>query len=187
MNESILDEDLAAKEVTFDNVEFAGFWIRFGASLVDMLILIPLYILNYYNLMNFKSMFVMLIITFLTAAYKPYLEWKKGGTYGKSALGIKLVDSSLNNISGEQAIKRYFPWIISLVISAILNILLFINPEFENLNDFMEIGLMLQDSPLNTISSIYNFVFIGLIGGLIFDSKKQGFHDRYAGTYCINV
>lgn len=35
-------------------IAYAGFWIRFGAALVDGLVFIPLIALSYYNLFSLK-------------------------------------------------------------------------------------------------------------------------------------
>lgn len=185
MEDLILDDTITPKENNLQNAEFAGFWIRVLAAILDFLILIPIYLLGIYNSLNMKSMALMLFFTLLGAIYKPLLEWKKSASYGKMALNIKVVDSSLNNISGEQALIRYFPWIISLVLSTILNIILYTSIDFENITDFMEVGALSQESALSTLNSIYAFVFIFLIGSLIFDPRKQGVHDKAAKTYCI--
>lgn len=129
----------------------------------------------------------MVIISILSALYKPWLEWKKSATLGKMAVGIKLVDESMNNISQEQAFKRYLPWVISYVISLIFNITVFLKPGFEDVTDFLDFGLFGQDLPMNAINSGYSFVFMLIVGVFIFDKKRQGLHDQFAGTYCIKV
>ena len=129
----------------------------------------------------------MVIVSVLAFLYKPYLEWKKSATYGKIAVGIKVVDYDGENIDQSQAIARYFPWIISFVISFTTNFLLFLSPEFQDVEDFMQLSVLMQDSPLNTINSIYGVIFLILVGSMIADAKKQGFHDKYAKTYCIKA
>lgn len=187
MEELILDDTITPKENNLQNAEFAGFWIRVGATIIDFLILIPIYLLGIYNSLNMKSMALMLLFALLGAVYKPFLEWKKSASYGKMALNIKVVDSSLNDISGEQAVIRYFPWIISIVLSTVVNIYLYSSVDFQNVDDFMQIGKLAQASPLYTINTIYGIVFIFLIGSLIFDPRKQGVHDKAAKTYCIKT
>lgn len=187
MNDSILDNEYTREEVSLENARFAGFWVRLGASLIDSLILLPFILLNFYNSLNIKSLPLMLVLTSVFSIYKPYLEWKKSATFGKMAMGIKVVDESLNNISGEQAIKRYFPWIISFIFSIIVSIQMFTSPEFQEVNKFLELGTITSGSPMNSISTFYNIIFIILVGSLIFNAKKQGFHDKFAGTYCIKI
>ena len=185
MDELILDDNLTNSEVTLENVTFAGFWIRVGASLVDALIMLPIIGFSVYNSLIIKSLPLMLLLSVIAFLYKPYLEWKKSATFGKLAVGIRVVDYSMNNISLDQAIKRYFPWIGSFLISMTMNLILFTSEEFKNVDEFMELGLLLKESPIDSISSIYNLVFIIVLGAVIFDKRKQGFHDQYAETYCI--
>ena len=187
MENTILDDNFAEKTNPLENVRFASFGDRLGAALIDFLILLPLTIVGFYNSMNIKSLPLMVIVSVLAFLYKPYLEWKKSATYGKMAVGIKVVNHDGENIDQGQAIARYFPWIISFVISFSTNIMLFLSPEFQEVNDFMQLGVIMQDSPLNTINSIYGVIFLILVGSMIADSKKQGFHDKYAKTYCIKT
>ena len=44
----LIDDDLV-DEVGLENLEFAGFWSRVGASLIDTLIVAPFIVLMYYN------------------------------------------------------------------------------------------------------------------------------------------
>lgn len=185
--EDLLDEGLVGGELNDMDVEYAGFWPRFGAMMVDGLILAPFTGLGFYNLMHLKSLPLMLGLTILPALYKPFLEWKKSATFGKMAVGIKLVDRSMNNITKEQAFKRYIPWAISIVIGIVYNITLYLKPGFEDVNEFLEIGLFGQDLPMTSVNSGYSFIFMLIVGVFIFDKKKQGMHDQFAGTYCIKV
>ncbi len=185
--EDLLDEGLVGGGLNDMDVEFVGFWPRFWASMVDGLVLAPFTGLGFYNLMYLKSLPLMIGVSILPAIYKPFLEWKKSATLGKMAVGIKLVDESMNNISQEQAFKRYLPWAISIVIGLIYNITLFLKPGFEDVTEFLELGYFSQTLPMTNINSGYSFVFILIVGVLIFDKKKQGLHDQYAGTYCIKV
>jgi len=185
MENTILDDNFAEKANPLENVRFAGFGSRLGAALIDMLILLPLTIIGFYNSMNSKSLPLMMLVSVLAFLYKPYLEWKRSATYGKTAVGIKVINYDGENIDQNQAIARYFPWIISFMISFSTNIMLFLSPEFQDVDNFMQLGMIMQNSPLSTINSIYSIIFLILVGSLIADSKKQGFHDKYAKTYCI--
>ena len=56
------------EEVTLDNhgykeeIEYAGFWIRFGAALIDMLVLIPIIALSMYNQFDMKSIVLLMFV-----------------------------------------------------------------------------------------------------------------------------
>ena len=186
MEDSIIDDDFFSKPPpSIDQAQLASFWQRLGAQLVDFMILFPIMVLSLYNTLNIKNLGIMLLLTTASALYKPYLEWKRSATFGKSFLGIKLVDEHLNDITIDQAFKRYFPWIISFLFSMYSNIYLFMSPEFAEIDDFMEIGYVIQRAPLSGLSNFYGFIFIILVGSLVFDNRRQGIHDKAAGTYCI--
>ncbi len=186
MEDPIIDSDFFSEEqASIEQAVLATFWQRLGAQLVDFMILFPIMVLSLYNTLNVKNLGIMLLLTTASALYKPYFEWKRSATFGKSFLGIKLVDEHLNDITIDQAFKRYFPWVISFLFSMVSNIYLFFSPEFPEIDQFMEIGYVVQKAPLAGLSNFYGFIFIILIGSLVFDIKKQGIHDKVAGTYCI--
>jgi uncharacterized RDD family membrane protein YckC len=42
-------------------------------------------------------------------------------------------------------------------------------------------------SPIETVNTIYFYIFLALIGSLVYDKKKQGVHDKIAKTLVIKV
>ena len=42
-----------------------------------------------------------------------------------------------------------------------------------------------MESPIETSSTIYLYVFIIIIGSLIYDKRSQGIHDKIAKTFVI--
>jgi len=186
MEESILDEGLANEDIK-KNVEYAGFWIRVGAGLLDGLILLPITGLSFYNMLSMKSLPLMIVLTLIAFLYKPLLEWKRGATLGKQAVGIKVVDEDLEPIDAGQAFQRYFPWIITYILSIMTNFYIFNSSGFEDLEGFMEMSMALSETPYAMFSNIYNVIFFIIIIYLVFDKKKQGLHDKFARTYNIRV
>jgi len=133
--------------------EFAGFWIRLGATLIDVIILlivigIPLTLIygeDYWMgeqliygvwdaLLNYVFPFVVTI-----------WFWRRFlGTPGKMATKLKIVDAKTGNkMSVGQSIGRYFAYFIAAI-------------------------------PL-----CLGFIWVGI------DKKKQGWHDKLAGTVVI--
>lgn len=168
--------------------DYAGFWIRVGATLVDFLALLPLTAFAVYNSISIKSLPLLILASILSAMYKPIMEWQKSATLGKMALGLKVVNVEDGaSISLGQSLNRYFPWIISFAISLSLNIFLFLDPSFQDITGFIELSKLTSENPLNTINTVYSFIFIGVVGSLAFDNRKQGLHDKFAGTYVVKV
>lgn len=185
MSEEILDTGFSAPASEIKHAKFAGFWIRVAAAIVDFIVLLPILGLSTYNLLVIKSMPLMLLLSVIGMLYKPYLEWKKSATLGKMAVGIRLVDGSMNNISLEHAIKRYIPWIINYGISMLTNFMMFTMPEFQAVESYLELGPIMQNTPFYIINNIYSFVFFIIVVSVAFDARKQGLHDKFAKTYCI--
>ncbi|MEJ2701101.1 MAG: RDD family protein [Sedimentisphaerales bacterium] len=67
----------------------AGFWIRFGAQIVDFFVLIPVVVLSYWNTFALKSMIVLVLISVPGLVYKPFMESFFGATLGKMAWGSR--------------------------------------------------------------------------------------------------
>lgn len=92
MSDHILDENYDDLDGEERNYRFAGFWIRVGATIVDILVMLPFVGLSFYILLVLKSLPLMIVITVIMAAYKPLMEYQYGATLGKMAVGIKVVN-----------------------------------------------------------------------------------------------
>ncbi len=133
--------------------EYAGFWIRVGASLIDVVILliviaIPLtfiygedYWLGEQLIYGFWDVLINHIFPFVVTIW----FWRRFfGTPGKMLTKLKIVDAETGNkMSLGQSIGRYFAYIIS------------------------------------TLPLCLGFIWIGI------DKKKQGWHDKLAGTVVV--
>jgi uncharacterized RDD family membrane protein YckC len=64
---------------------YAGFWIRFVAVIIDGFILLALTIALAITIVG------LLLIIPLWLCYMPVLWWKRGATFGQSALGLRVV------------------------------------------------------------------------------------------------
>jgi len=133
--------------------EYAGFWIRVGATLIDTVIIVivlmvPLsfiYGQQYWLGEQFVRGFWDLVLGYVVPIVATIWFWLRYlGTPGKMALKLKIVDAKTGNrLSLGQAIGRYFAYILSI----------------------LPLGL--------------GFLWIGI------DRKKQGWHDKLAGTVVI--
>ena len=79
---------------------FAGFWIRFLAWIIDMVI------------------FILLIFTIIGwALYFPLMYWKKGQTVGMMVVGVRIVRGVDGGpITGQMAFIRFLVFAIEMVI-----------------------------------------------------------------------
>ena len=135
-------------------VEYAGFWIRVGAALIDTLLLaaitLPLLVSIYgRDYFGEETTFFAgpadFLISWILPAVAVIAFWlTRQATPGKMALSLRVVDARTGNtLSVGQSLGRYVGYYVST---------------------------------------------IPLLAGLIwvaFDSKKQGWHDKLAGTVVV--
>ena len=187
MDDHILDDELLNSNGD-SKIRMAGFWIRVGAAFVDLVVYLPAMAIYFYNMFYLKSIVIQLIILVLMMAYKPFMEYRYGATFGKMAVNIKVIGTGLNRLSLNQAAVRYIPWLTGSIISIISAFYLFQDQTFLQTSDFIELSAIqsqILPSGLNTInylSSVFLFVSVIVVG---FTKEKQGIHDMMANTYCI--
>jgi len=123
-------------------VEYMGFWIRFGAVLIDGVVI------SFVSFVLFRLMFGMSGIfgTLLPRLYYWIFTGLKGQTPGKMAFGIKVVNAE-GTVPG-------------LGIAA------------------------LREIPGKIVS--YIALCLGFLW-IIWDGRKQGWHDKIANTYVVRV
>lgn len=181
MENEILDSGMMPQTTN----QYGGFWIRVGASLVDFLILLPVYGLFVYAIYFQKSLLLSMLGLFLAGAYKPFLEATKSATFGKMAAKLKVVNADNQSISVQQALIRNSPWIISSALSIATYFLLFQNPDFLDAEGFLEMSQATEESSLSMISQLFSFVILIVVVVVAFTAKKQGLHDMMADTYVV--
>jgi len=137
------------------NVEYAGFWVRVGAMIIDtlliMVVLIPL-LVAIYGWAYFEAANTRLfagpadfLLSWVAPAVAVIVFWiYRQATPGKMALSIRIVDAATGSPpSTGQCVGRYFAYFVSIF-------------------------------PLG----------LGLLW-VAFDKRKQGWHDKLAGTVVI--
>jgi uncharacterized RDD family membrane protein YckC len=138
-----------------DTVEYAGFWIRVGASIIDsillMMITYPILYAVYgwvgldYGVAMRTTGFVDILITWILPVVAVIWFWTaKQATPGKMLLSLRVVDAKTgSSLSIAQGLVRYVGYFVSAI-------------------------------PL-----CLGLIWVG------FDSKKQGWHDKIAGTVVV--
>ncbi len=136
-------------------VNYAGFWVRVGASIIDtilmMIIFVPLLLWIYggeellQRAQTGEWGVTYYLITYLLPAAAIITFWlARQATPGKMALSLQIVDAkTLGPLSKGQAIGRYLGYYLSSFV--------------------LGLGLL----------------------WVAFDGRKQGWHDKLAGTYVV--
>jgi len=74
------------------DIRFANFGSRFGASLIDGIILAAIiFPVTYFNVTSWKIPYLFILTSLLEIVYKPFLEYRYGATLGKMAAGIQVL------------------------------------------------------------------------------------------------
>jgi uncharacterized RDD family membrane protein YckC len=98
-----------------DPIVYGGFWERFGAALLDVIIIaIPQYIIQF-TVGEIEGNIAGILIGWLYAALMESSE--RQATFGKQALGLKVTNLNGDRISFGQATGRHFgKWISTLIL-----------------------------------------------------------------------
>jgi len=145
------------------DVQYADFWTRLGAYLLDAIILTPIAIgYNYLNFAVFKSFWTYFLFFFLISLYKPYFE---------------------------QSLIRSLIFIIPSFLNLAPQYLAYNNSTLMASNSFWEFNTLIsQTYPLASLLGCFTgiLMIIDLVFLLADDTKKQrSLHDRIAKTYVI--
>jgi uncharacterized RDD family membrane protein YckC len=170
--------------MTNENTKYDNVFRRIGASIIDILVLVPLAFLDIYICSVFENKFVILLWLFTMSSlilfYTVFLHYKYGQTLGKMATGIKVVDLNESiDITLKQSILRSITYILI---------------ETSGLIYFSILTLTSDESIINMIESfdhfgqIISFVLILLEIIVLFSNKKRmAFHDYIAKTVVVKL
>lgn len=185
MENSSLDEDLLHSNE--QRMEYASFGQRAGATLVDVLCLAPVIGAVFYNNLNMKNMPLMLVLSLVMIAYKPFMEWRYSKTVGKMALNIKVADANGDKASLQAILLRNVFGIVAGVLSLISSYALYSNEDFLNAETFMEMSMVQQENdPIGAIASVPSLAyFLGLFV-MFANNRKQCLHDIIGSTTVLS-
>lgn len=165
---------------------YAGFWPRFGALVIDGIILWVFgYLLN--NILPYDMPYLNIALsTFIPIAYNLVLEYKFGATIGKMLLKMKIVNDTLQPPGMNNILLRNIIYIGLEMISLLLGV-------FFHLRYTEADGVVTDWKDLITIRSIFYMSYAGLVVlvyaietyFLVNDSKYRALHDRIGKTYVV--
>ena len=188
MSEETFEGSLTGNELNSNQeIQYAGAWLRVKAAFIDGLVTLPLGGLISYNLFIVKSFPLMCFIIFLTILYKPLMEWRFGATVGKMLIQLKVVNEEHKQLTIDQAFGRSIPWVINHLLSLISYFYLFQSDAFYEMNSISNMDALTTPTPITTTSTVYFYIFLVIVGSLIYDKRKQGIHDKIAKTVVIRT
>ncbi|TXF88573.1 RDD family protein [Neolewinella aurantiaca] len=190
------DETIDSDFLSPDEVQptFVGFGPRFGAALLDVLIMIPVTgAAIYFSAisMNVNVYFLLILVSIL---YKPVCEKVLGGTPGKLILKMKVVGKGGVALSWGQAIMRYLPWLVGALFNVYMQYNAFQIPGIEDNDGFADYSRMVQEYQIENGGIMLSIVqsLIGLLPlvstlFVLGNKKKQAAHDILAETYVVST
>jgi len=130
-------------------LNYAGFWVRFGAKVIDgviysvvqlavMFVFGPMLGFNFFSSeppTNFTFLFLYPVLFAIWLFYSIWFVGRFGATPGKMALGLKIVTSSGAPVSYMKAVARFFAEIVSGIICYIGYIMAAFDEEKKALHD----------------------------------------------------
>lgn len=171
---------------------YAGFWKRFGAAVVDLLVFIPLiFIFTYLEGISIGiAMITVIISSTLSSMYTIYFHYRFGATLGKMAVGIKVTLPNGSTIGLKQAILRssvdlgFALFIIIAEVTALSKV----DPE-----QYLSAGWLKRSEYIIPLLPAW---YVIVRGGfhvwywsellvLLFNKRKRAIHDFIAGTVVI--
>lgn len=173
-----------------ERFEFATFWSRVAAYLIDIILVGGFTALfNVINVANFKSFILYFIIATIAILYKPLMETYYGATLGKMTMKLKVTNFNFCSIDLKQSLIRSLIFIIPSLLYFPIYYLAFKNPELANANQiFIFSSGLLKEYPIQSWIGRLSFILITIdVIFLLTDSTKErkSFHDRLAKTYVI--
>jgi uncharacterized RDD family membrane protein YckC len=184
--EEVLDQSFVQPERSA--IKYGGFWQRFGAVIIDGLIWSPVsFGITYFNIINWKSPLILVIISLIGVAYKPFMEYTYGATWGKMALKLKVTNLELETASLQEILLRNVFHIVPTLISLVFSIGMYMDPGFQSISGFMEFSTFSEQfTSLQTISYMSGLITIVDAIMLAADSQKRSLHDRIGGTLVLD-
>ncbi len=169
--------DAPQQQLTEENVRYAGFLPRFGASIIDgFLIWLVTTIFNLITIPTAGGMVVILLGFLATTLYQPIMEGAFGATLGKKWTGLRVVNKQFGKINYVQAFSRNIVHLLLGVAYIGLYLLIYFDPPSiaERYANAENIGSLI----IGAVGFIYFIDFLVFLN----DPKHRALHDMIAGT-----
>jgi uncharacterized RDD family membrane protein YckC len=144
--------------------DYAGFWRRVGAALVDGLIFLPVSLVFGFAL---SGVVPALIAQLIWLAYVVPMD-ARGATLGKRALGIKVIDTADRAPGTERSARRHVWDFVALPLA------------------FVDV----ENNPSGAVIALYLLLGLAAIVDVLWmlgDDDRQTLHDKFAGTYVVHA
>ena len=178
----MLENQIEKESFNLESTEPAGFWIRVAAYLIDFLVLLVLVVAS----MFVKTAALYFVVLIPMLLYKPLLEGLLGGTAGKLALGLRVINPEGEKIGIVGGLVRSAIFLLPQIPGTMLKMKMLeqgISPfDTEAMATFQQSTMMLNVANLGlTAVAIISCIVVA------FTLRKRGLHDMIADTYVIKL
>lgn len=180
---------------TTNQVEYslASLGKRFLAHIVDFLVMSPFIAINLFFI--FKSLQIGLVYYFIATivysmlfiSYRIFLTFKLGGTLGKLAVKIKVVNSNFQILTLKEALLRELPHML-IYIFVIINVylmLIFFNENSNNLTGYNFSEYFKELNSQEKLPNLSLYYYLTCILFILFNKMKKTPHDFLANSIVI--
>jgi uncharacterized RDD family membrane protein YckC len=179
-----LDQAMIANETT---VKYGGGGLRFVASLVDTLVLLPLtFGISYYNIISWKSSAILISVNMLCIIYKPAMELLYGATLGKMAVKLQVVNAQYEQPNINDILIRNVFQIVPGIIMLFITVWTYSDPEFETITGFTEYSVWSSKFMALQFGN-YAVSALMIVDGIVLlaDKQSRAWHDKIASTFVV--
>lgn len=180
-------------DITNNSPQYAGFWHRLHAHIIDLLILLPYIYLTIVVSRNYRlyELYLFIPSMFITLLFEIYCVAKYGGSPGKLIAKIKIVKSDFSEVTYKDAFLRSSVAIILNLINKIMIIFFLLSisdAEYFSIiaseGGFKALAAK-QTSLYKIVDGLYQIWIWGELIVLLTNKKRRALHDLIAGTVVI--
>jgi uncharacterized RDD family membrane protein YckC len=185
MNEMTGNEEPLFPEA---EIKFATFWPRFGALILDSIIIATITLpLAYFNISNWKIPFIYPLTCVISLSYKPFMEYQYGATVGKMAAGLKVVGYHFERVTLKEELKRVSYYYLPSILIALMTLKSYFSKEFASISGYDEFQSYVSatNPAILWVNGIVTILVIADCITFFSNNQRRSLHDSYAGTYVI--
>ena len=172
---------------------YAGFWPRFAALWLDLLIMSPLFVLVVWGGEHVRlfNVYYFLPGTLFGLFYGVYLVRRFGGTPGKRLMKLRIVKVSGHVVTYREAILRYLPeWLMGIgsSLAGMVAVLSLTDAQYFAAASFLERSQVVaaaMPSWNGPVTIALNIWIWGEFLVMLTNKKRRAIHDFIAGTVVI--
>lgn len=174
------------------DMQYAGFWVRLGAAIVDGLVFAPVLLL-YWGLASISwevAVAFAIPYVFARAAYNVYFLARWGQTIGKRAYGIKVLTPAGDPIGWRHASLRHSVDMVAAALGSatwLAGLFAVSQVAFESAGFMVRMGLLKEARPAweYWIVAVDAVWMCSELVVLLLNEKKRAIHDYLAGTVVV--